>query len=649
MRGLITFLAAVSSLASGMPSSWCQQGMSSVEAFRVVSQGGVPSDWTHRHVFFSAASTAGTNVDDLRRDPRYWLQQLQRPGSQDPGSAEALDGAAITAAQAVLQEQRKSEGEQWDGNWRWGKDERAIGERKRQRLRRDWTQTFQTGGTVYTFSSPTYPAKFSFLASNPAPNCSTDYVVYTLPTGGSSFPGNFNIIAFNNLYVDAAGGSTFCPGTAPTAMFDYNASSAGGILNGSPALSLNGALIAFVENAPSANGGAVFHVLKWKSGNIQTVDTKFPAAFNGTALTNCTTNLAVAPCEYNLQYTPSASREPATLSSPFIDYATDTAYVSDDGGNVYAIAPVFTATSSNPPAVLSGWPVNVGASVILTPPVYDHRSKNVFVSSSTGTEFFVKTAASTTGSCLSGIAPCVGSNTFAFTGGGVIQEGSLVDGSTGRVWVFGTQTGGTTGSYVVQTDTALTAASVVKDTTGAGTLNVVRPGTPNNNYFTSVATGDFYVCGQSAAGAAELYAFGFNASGVMNSVRVTGSPLLLLNGNKNDPCTGAMTEVFNRSDSGGTDLLFTGIKGNCLGTGPGTSGCVMSFNITSAFPSTDLDELAGVGGMAGIIIDNVTDASSTKLTTNIYSILLGGQSCVDYLGSNHTGNCAVSATQSGLQ
>jgi len=649
MRGLITFLAAVSSLASGMPSSWCQQGMSSVEAFRVVSQGGVPSDWTHRHVFFSATSTAGTNVDDLRRDPRYWLQQLQRPGSQDPGSAEALDGAAITAAQAVLQEQRKSEGEQWDGNWRWGKDERAIGERKRQRLRRDWTQTFQTGGTVYTFSSPTYPAKFSFLASNPAPNCSTDYVVYTLPTGGSSFPGNFNIIAFNNLYVDAAGGSTFCPGTAPTAMFDYNASSAGGILNGSPALSLNGALIAFVENAPSANGGAVFHVLKWKSGNIQTVDTKFPAAFNGTALTNCTTNLAVAPCEYNLQYTPSASREPATLSSPFIDYATDTAYVSDDGGNVYAIAPVFTATSSNPPAVLSGWPVNVGASVILTPPVYDHRSKNVFVSSSTGTEFFVKTAASTTGSCLSGIAPCVGSNTFAFTGGGVIQEGSLVDGSTGRVWVFGTQTGGTTGSYVVQTDTALTAASVVKDTTGAGTLNVVRPGTPNNNYFTSVATGDFYVCDQSAAGAAELYAFGFNASGVMNSVRVTGSPLLLLNGNKNDPCTGAMTEVFNRSDSGGTDLLFTGIKGNCLGTGPGTSGCVMSFNITSAFPSTDLDELAGVGGMAGIIIDNVTDASSTKLTTNIYSILLGGQSCVDYLGSNHTGNCAVSATQSGLQ
>lgn len=649
MMQLFAFLIVVSSLACGALSSWCQQDMSSAEAFRAVSQGGVPSDWTHRHVFFSATSTVERNADEIRRDPRYWLQQLQRSGSQDPTSVEASDGVAITAAQAALQKQESSEDEHWRNNWQWEQDG-AIGERKRHQLRHDWTQTFQTGGTLYTFTSPTYPAKFSFSSGNPTPNCSTDYVVYTLPTGGATFPGNFNIIAFNNLYIDSAGGATFCTGTAPTAMFDYNASSAGGTLNGSPALSLDGALIAFVENAPSANGGAVFHVLKWKSGNIQTVDTKFPAAFNAAAMTNCTTNLAVAPCEYNLQYTPSASHEPATLSSPFIDYATDTAYVSDDGGNVYAIAPVFKATPTNPPLVLSGWPVNVGSSRILTPPVYDHGSKNVFVSSSTGTEFFVKTAASTTGSCLSGIAPCIGSNSYAFTGGGVIREGSVVDSSTGRVWVFGTQTGGTAGSLIVQTDTTLSAASVVADTIGTGTLNVIHPGTPNNNYFTSVATGDFYVCGQNANGGAELYAFGFNSSGVMSSSRVAGSPLLLLNGvARTNPCTSSLTEVFNQSDNAGTDLLFTGIGGNCLGTGPGTSGCVMSFNITSAFPTTDLDELAGVGGTAGIIIDNVTDASTTKLTTNIYSILLGGQSCVDYLGSNHTGNCAVSATQSGLK
>ena len=59
--------------------------------------------------------------------------------------------------------------------------------------------------------------------------------------------------------------------------------------------------------------------------------------------------------------------------------------------------------------------------------------------------------------------------------------------------------------------------------------------------------------------------------------------------------------------------------------------------------------LGVVGGSSGIAVDNSVDASSTKLTTDIYFILQGGQSCLDYLGSSHTGTCAVSATQSGLQ
>jgi hypothetical protein len=272
--------------------------------------------------------------------------------------------------------------------------------------------------------------------------------------------GAFNIIAYNNLYVSAAGGGRFCTGTAPKAIFEYNASSAGGTLNGSPVLSLDGTLIAFIENTTALLGGAVLHVLKWRSGDIQTLDLLFPEPFNLIALTDCTTNGAAAPCEYNLQYTPSASRNTATLSAPFVDYRSDTGYVSDDRGNVYAISPVFTATPGHPPVVLAGWPVNVGASVVLTPPVYDGVSKNVFVASSTGSEFFIKTIGSTTGSCSSGSPPCVGSNTLAFTGGGSIVEGPVVDSGSGRVWVFGTQTGGTSGSYVVQTDTQLGPSSV---------------------------------------------------------------------------------------------------------------------------------------------------------------------------------------------
>jgi hypothetical protein len=502
---------------------------------------------------------------------------------------------------------------------------------------------------IYALTSPTYPAKFSLIA-NSTPSCSSDYVVFTLPTGGSTFPGNFNIIAFNNLYVSTAGGSSFCSGSAPQAIFEYNASSGGGTLNGSPVVSLDGTLIAFVENSPSANGGAVFHILKWHSGDKQTVDTSFPNAFNNAVLANCATNGAAAPCQYSLQYTPSGSRQPATLSSPFVDYRNDTAYVSDDGGNVYAISPVFGASPANPPAVLSGWPVNVGSSVVLTPPVYDSVSKNVFVAATTGSAFFARTSASTTGSCSSGSPPCLGSNAFAFTILGSIGEAPIVDSSTGRVFIFGTQLGGTTGSYVVQTDTALSAGSVRTAQIGVGTLNPTHIGAFDNNYFTTVSTGKLYACGQNISGEGQLYAFGFDSLGVMNTTAVAGSPFAL--GQSivtNAPCSNGLTEIFNQSAS--KDWLFLGVTNRCVNTMFGGNGCVISFDITSAFPSAVTHQIAvgGGAGPSGMIVDNVTDATASKITTDIYYILPGGQSCPDYLGSNHTGTCAASATQSGLQ
>lgn len=625
------------------PLSFSQDQVTSINAFRLIDQGGTPSDWSHGHVFFSSTLTDLGAGNDSRGEPRYWLQQRRRSNALNSGYSNALvSSSRRTRLLNYHPEDRKvpqQAGEDSTTRAAWT---------HRKPLERDWTQAFQTGGTTYSFTSPTYPAKFSFSSADPTPNCTTDYVVFTLPTGGTISPGNFNIIAFNNLYVSAAGGSRFCSGTAPTAMFEYNASSAGGTLNGSPVLSLDGTLIAFVENTLPLLGGAVLHVLKWRSGDIQTVDLLFPAAFNLVALSNCATNGTVAPCEYNLQYTPSGSRKAATLSAPFIDYKTDTAYLTDDGGNVYAIAPVFSATAANPPAVLTGWPVNVGASLILTPPVYDGVSKNVFVASTTGTEFFIKTVGSITGTCATGTPPCIGSNTFAFTGGGSVQEAPVVDSGAGRVWIFGTQAGGTPGSYVVQTDTALSAASVAAAQIGTGTLNVIHPGAPDNNYFTSIATGKFYACGQNATGGAQLYAFGFSASGVMNVTPFAGSPLLLANSaGANAPCSGALTEGFNQSVA--KDWLFAGVKSRCINTVGPTNGCVLAFDVTNAFPSSVSNQLAVVGGTSGIVVDNVTDVAGATITTDIYFMLLGAQNCLDYNGIAHTGTCSVSATQSGLQ
>jgi hypothetical protein len=610
-------------VGGAVQSSW-SQGQPAAENKESASTRGmsVVSDWSHRHVVFSE-SQIGIDADvsrQIQNEWRYWLQKARH--TTQPSTDSRSLGALSDLAESP------------------GDD------RTKKRIRRDWSQTFQTGGTVYTLTSPTYPAKFSFTSSTP--NCTNDYVVFTLPTGSSTFPGNFNVIAFNNLYVSAAGGSSFCPGTAPQAIFEYNASTAGGPINGSPVLSLDGTSVAFVENATTLNGGAVFHVLKWHSGDIQTVDTKFPNAFNNAALSNCATNGAVAPCQYSLQYTPSGSRQPATLSSPFVDYTNDVAYVTDDGGNVSAISPVFGATPANPPVLVTGWPVNVAAGAVLTPPVYDPVSRNVFVSSSAGTEYFVKTSGSAVGSCSAGSPPCLGANTFTLGGIAAIQEGSIVDPSTGRVFVFGTQVGLPSGSYVIQTDTALSASSVRTAQIGVGTLNNVYTGTFDNNYFTSVGSGKLYACGQNISGEGQLYAFGFDSVGVMNTTAVTGSPFAL--GNSviaNAHCTSGLSENFNQSTN--KDGLFLGVSMRCVNTVAGTNGCVLSFDITSAFPTAVSHQLGVVGGSSGIAVDNSVDASSTKLTTDIYFILQGGQSCLDYLGSSHTGTCAVSATQSGLQ
>ena len=637
-------LVGAAAVALTMLSANAQERPPAAKAFKMVSGAGAPADWTHRHVIFSPSTDSETS-SSIEQEPRYWLQLMEHRGSYDPASSEASDAARIATAQLARHLEQKLR--QSDSGFEF----RRFRNREREwgTLDRDWSQTFQTGGTTYTFNSPTDPAKFSFSSANPTPSCTADYVVFTLPTGGSVFPGNFNIIAYNNLYVSTAGGASFCSGTAPQAIFEYNASTAGGVLNGSPALSLDGTLIAFVENATSANGGAVFHVLKWHSGDTQKVDTKFPQAFNSSALANCATNGGAAPCEYNVQYTPSGSPNPATLSSPFVDYANDIAYVTDDGGNVYAIAPVFKATPANPPAVLTGWPINVGSSVVLTPPIYDSTSQNVFVADTVGTEFFVKTSGSTTGSCLSGTPPCLGSNTFAFTGGGSIVESPVVDSSTERVFLFGTQLGGTTGSYVVQTDTSLSPGSVEQAQIGVGTLNATHPGTPDNNYYTSVGTGKLYACGQNINGEGQLFAFAFNTSGVMSTTPVSGSPFALGQGATSDAfCSNDLTEVFNQSDS--TDWLFLSVANRCVNTMFGGNGCVISFNITSGFPSAVASQIAIVGttGTSGIIVDNVTDAAATTLTTDIYYIIPTAESSPDYLGSNHTGTGAASATQSGL-
>ena len=120
-----------------------------------------------------------------------------------------------------------------------------------QGVHRDWSISLGGGSTAPAM----YPAKFTFDV-NATPTCATDF--------DSCFPVNVagsgtqpNIVAFNNLYSGTTPTNGICNRTSPqagdngisaTTFWSYNITAAGGVVATSPALSLDGTKVAFVES-----------------------------------------------------------------------------------------------------------------------------------------------------------------------------------------------------------------------------------------------------------------------------------------------------------------------------------------------------------------------------------------------------------------
>jgi hypothetical protein len=484
---------------------------------------------------------------------------------------------------------------------------------------RDWGQSMNSTSLLqFGVESGIFPAKFSFNSSNPTPNCASDYVVFTLNSSSSSA---FNVVGFNNLYVNS-GGTGLCSGTSPTPLFSYYGSRNGGGIATSPTLSLDGTQIAFVETSSPAQ----FTVLKWKSGNV--VASNWPAPFNSSTLPSCTSS--AAPCEYSVALTNAAGAG----QSAFVDYIADVAYIVDGQGNLSALSPVF---KGGPPAVL--WSLKVGQQSPYTAPVYDSVSKNVFLADGLCKGYFVRTTSSSLGSCGTGSPPCTGSVTPVLSSQpGNLTTTPIVDSSTGKVFYFSANADGTNARLLQYSTTLGSAASV---NMGPETSQNTYSGTFDNNYFTSVATGKFYQCGAGTNNSPALYAIGFNAAGTISGT-VSG-PLALTSPAQATPCS-PITEVFNQTTS--TDWLFAGVGASCSSLILG--GCVESLKITSGFPSAITSQVAETGGVSGIIVDNVQSPNADA--TNLYFMTLSGQTCPTYAGGANTasGNCAVKLTQTGL-
>ncbi len=514
---------------------------------------GVPEDWSQRHIVFSRDALA-QHPELIYREPRILYQAMQR--WQAPNSDVFHAVAPVPASS--------------DNS---GTD-------------RDWNVAL--GGRL---SPDMYPAKYSFDASAP-PDCTKDWVVFGLAAAGVT-GGVPNLIAFNNLYVNSTG-TGFCTGTAPNVLFAYNiTTAAGGKIVPSPVLSEDGTKIAFVESLTTS---AIFHVLTWSAGQG--------------AL-----KVSVAPTSMT-SLTFSASAD-STTSSPWIDYASDTAYMGADNGLVYKITGVFKGT---PTLAGSPWPVTVSTNLHLTPPLLDSGRGLLMVGSINGSLYQIDVS--------TGAPKSLAVGKSGATSPGIIGA-PIIDVSNGTTFVVSANDG--TSAVLVEVNTA-SMASLSKARIGEGsstkTALTLREPAFDNNYYNNPSAGLIRLCGTGAADTTPWqYAFGFTEISGQFIVNTTPSFSQQLLASTAARCTG-WTEFYNPNLAGGTDFFFFGLTQDCTATGA-NGGCVEALN----GGTNTLTTATVIGGPSGVVVDNFsTDA---------------GASSIYFMADRN--NHAYKFTQSGLQ
>ncbi|MGD0212964.1 MAG: hypothetical protein ABSB87_07010 [Terriglobales bacterium] len=399
-------------------------------------------------------------------------------------------------------------------------------------LKRDW----DIGTLGARLRENSFPAKYTFNPAAP-PDCVNDYVVFGLSTAGVD-GGQANLVAFNNLYVNDSS-TGYCPGSTPLVMFAYNVTtSAGGKIDTSPVISLDGTEIAFVETVAGNPGSSIFHVLTWTAGQgvIGTAVTPTPAQMS-TLLFSTTPN---------------------TTSSPWVDYSSDTAYIGDAKGNVSQITPVFNGT---PALGASPWPVNVGTPYSLTSPVLDSVLDVLMVGSANGNIYQIPISNPT-----AIIPAAVGNGTSP-----QIVAPPIVDITNGTTFVAVSDNG--TSAALEQFQTAslglgpLAVAPIGVGASGGTKMHLFQPAFSNAyyNYVSGTNTGVVSLCGTGSPVENDTspwqYEFGFSAT-LMNTTPVTGYPQQLSK-DATDRCTG-WTEFYNPNAGPTNNITAVSVASNVV-------------------------------------------------------------------------------------
>ena len=662
---------------------------------------GIPDDWTHHHVVFSDPGTEqdaiknGTHEQWLTtvNDPRYVIHQLKRdlpvrgPAAQDAETRRRIEG----------RNDRSRDGRDgWNDHDGRNHNGQGLG-KDSSTVHRDWSMTLAGSPTTGAMGPGQYPAKYNFSTSSASCN---DYVAY--PTGLAGSSTQATIIAYNNLY-GGTSGTCGSSATRPDIAWAYNT---GGAAILSPVLSSAGDQVAYIQTvtgvanlvllkwAPTAAGrsftatliaGTPNVTITGGTGTFTSADTgaqitgagilagdtilqvlsstqatlvTAPSPGSGvtvtivpeTQATPLTPTLAgsaaayqtcTAPCYYSI----ALSGNPVdTTSAPYYDFCSDAIYVGDGSDALHK----FTSVFGGAPAEIigggsaSGWPQTFAG--VLSSPVYDSGTGNLFVGSSNGTLYRIPSGG--------GSANKVASGTLSGGGTGIVDS-PVVDSTAKMVYVTANQDnsaqcngGHPCPAGVFQLATNFAASSVgTEEAVGGSNAGVnVYSGTFDNIYYASARgtspTGNLYVCGlSSGANVPTLYRIPItsNVLGAASGLAVASAA-----GGTCSP----VTEFLN----GATDWIFLSLtaSGNKTGcTGP----CVYNINDTSGTtPANSTPGITANGGTSGNSIDYSAGASSTTGESEVYYTTLGASSCV---GNGTTGvgthGCAVQASQSGLQ
>jgi len=266
-------------------------------------------------------------------------------------------------------------------------------------------------------------------------------------------------------------------------------------------------------------------------------------------------------------------------SSAFVDYDNDVIWVGGGRGWLHKITPAFRATPAE--VTTGGFPLQVNQTnpTDLSSPVYDSRSRSVFVGDAGG--FFYRVS-------VTGVVTVTATKQLDFGTG--LFAGPIVDGTTGRVYVFsssdGTKNCAGLPCAAVYQFAATFPANAAGNKAVVGTSQVAPPrpnplfaGGFDANYFSSGnATGNLYVCGNTG-GVPRLYRIPINA-GTMGPA-VTGPAL-------SSVTTGCspVTDISNPNAAGGTkEWIFASAQASGLGNKCAAGGCAMNFVDTPWLPS----------------------------------------------------------------